>query len=297
VDSSARLRTAIDTELAAFAQRVQLPVMPLVVNRDFLPDVARDVFRDAEAQQRLITELTHIARANRFAGYQLDFEELEPSSRDDYVRFVEGFQQALRREGMALSVAVPPPLAPAVRAEVAQMSYRPNPRAAAFDYMRLGLAADFLTLMAYDEYTAPGEPGPIASLPWVEACLRRVITFVAPRRLRLGLALYHRRWENGRVGTGTVKDARKLLRGHNVSLRLEYPHFESVARWKEGAVQNSVWVEDAESFRRRLDLVAKYRLAGFSAWRLGQEEPALWKIAFRRQNAETLRGSGGAAGK
>ncbi len=39
-----------------------------------------------------------------------------------------------------------------------------------------------------------------------------------------------------------------------------------------------LFLEDARSFRAKIDLVREYGLRGFSAWVLGREDPEIWPI-------------------
>ena len=56
---------------------------------------------------------------------------------------------------LLFSVAVPAPLAAAVPPTSTDLPWKASEQSASFDYARLGRAADFITLMTYDEYTAP----------------------------------------------------------------------------------------------------------------------------------------------
>jgi hypothetical protein len=39
-----------------------------------------------------------------------------------------------------------------------------------------------------------------------------------------------------------------------------------------------IYLEDAQSFQAKLELVKHYKFRGISAWRLGHEDPAVWPI-------------------
>jgi spore germination protein YaaH len=42
------------------------------------------------------------------------------------------------------------------------------------------------------------------------------------------------------------------------------------------------WYEDSKSLEAKLELMQKYHLRGFAAWRLGVEDPAFWALAFAK---------------
>ena len=39
-----------------------------------------------------------------------------------------------------------------------------------------------------------------------------------------------------------------------------------------------MWIEDEQSFKRKIDLVQKYNLAGAGYWRKGFENQEIWSV-------------------
>lgn len=264
VTETGQVRSSVDPQTVAWARERKLPLMPVVVNQDFRPEIARVVFGDPEP---LITQLVRLAEEEGFYGLELNFENFGAEGRDGYVRLAGRLGEELRRRGKKLGVAVGAPLGAGLG---------PNEHSRAFDYAGLAEAADWVTLMAYDEYTSPKQPGPIAGYGWVEACVRKTLDWVPAEKLLLGLPLYYRRWNGRKVTEGPYAEARRLAARHRARIRMDPVHRAPTFRFRAGGTRNVVWMEDARSLGRRLELVTKYRLAGFSAWRLGQEDPALF---------------------
>ena len=46
----------------------------------------------------------------------------------------------------------------------------------------------------------------------------------------------------------------------------------------EGPQSHVVWLENSESVAARLEIANRYHVAGIAAWRLGQEDPAVWSL-------------------
>lgn len=273
VTENGEVRSIVDPQIAAWARERKLRLMPVVVNQDFRPEVARAVLDDEQLSVKVIDELVRIAEAEGFYGLNLDFENFGAEGRAGYVRLAKHLGHELRKRGMTLGVAVGAPLGAALA---------PNEHSRVFDYAGLGDAADWVTLMTYDEYTSPDQPGPIAGYGWVEACLRKTLESVPPEKLLLGLPLYYRRWNGKKVSEGPYLEARALALRHRMRIRMDPVHQAPRFQFRSKKVRNVVWLEDARSLGRRLELVRKYRLAGFSAWRLGQEDPAVWTAVFGR---------------
>ena len=137
--------------------------------------------------------------------------------------------------------------------------------------------------MTYDQHTAPDAPGPVAGLPWVEASLRWVLGSVSRKKLYLGLPLYYRQWLGGKVNEGTYGDAIALAARVGASPQLDAAQVEKTFEFEEEGERGVVWFQDADTLRQRLELVRRYKLQGFSAWRLGHEDPSAWPLDFSGQ--------------
>lgn len=266
----------VEPALATAARRRCIPLVPLVVNAGFRPDPILAVLESPERQARAIAALRARATAEGWAGVQFDFERIPAAARHRYTAFVRTAAAAFRSAGLSLSVAVV-----AQRGEAPE-AYPPGfweEWAGAYDYAALAEAADFLSLMTYDQHTPLTGPGPVAGLPWVEEVLAHALARVPPTKLSLGVPLYYRAWRSkGEPGYGGFREAQALRDVLGVPARWDpvqrSPFFVAVA----DATVTTVWYEDARSFAERLALVRRFGLRGFSAWVLGQEDPGIWPL-------------------
>ena len=283
VDESGRLNSTVDAKVVEWARGRSVPLMPLVVNRGFRPEVAAAVLATEGSRRQVVEQLVRAAGEHNFAGFVLDFERVPAAERDNLTRFAVALAGELRRSGRRLGIAVHPPLLPA-RAPDSQR-WVANEDAFAFDLKALSRHADFISLMAYDMHYQAGDPGPIASLPWVEACLQRTLKFVPRQKLMLGVPFYHRRWSAQKVDEGTYAQALELAEKARASIETHPFHREKTFTFRNGEGANQVWFNDAGALADRIALARRYRLRGFSAWRLGQEDPALWTATLSQLSA------------
>ena len=255
------------------ARRAGLPVMPLLYNRDFSRSTATVLLNSRSLQRRVVRNLAVIARRENLLGFQLDLENINPDHERLYSRFVRDAATALHREGRLLSVAVIPRF----------RGSRPNQWSAAYDYPALARAADFLTLMAYDNSGRNGPPGPIAGYDWVKNALEYARTRIPADKLLLGIALYGREWsESGRgvpARTLAYPETRALLDRLLLRPRWDEKQRSPWFEYRTRGTVRSVWYEDARSVQEKLKLVERFRLRGFAAWRLGMEDPRIWPLA------------------
>lgn len=266
LDSSGRIGGTHDAGIVELARSRGSRVHARVAN--FLNDgwsreVAHAVLTNPDARARALAETLRILDRYGYDGIHLDFENVSPRDRHALTAYVQDLAVKVHQRERTVSIAVP-----------AKMSDRPdNDWNGAFDYAALARAADWIVVMAYDEHWSSSRPGPVASLPWVEAVLRFAARSIPMRKLVLGIAFYGYDWP----GTGP---------GEGISMR------EAVARaWRAGVEvrwderaqvpyfttpRNTVYFENSKSVELKVALAARYGAAGVAAWRLGHELPDVW---------------------
>jgi spore germination protein YaaH len=52
--------------------------------------------------------------------------------------------------------------------------------------------------------------------------------------------------------------------------------------WESRGVFRHAWIEDAQAFMTKLELVRQHGLRGYSVWLLGTEDPRIWERLPRR---------------
>ena len=250
------------TPLLDLSRQLRIPLTPLVINRDFSPEVAAKLLRSPRARARLVRELLARARRYNLQGYVIDFENLRPDAaqRRHFSEFLGELRTAHSRTGLSLGVALPPP----------SPRYRQT-----FDYRAAGQLADRVLLMAYDQHSGSSAPGPIAGYRWVEARLRETVALIPERKLLLGLAFYHRNWGEDGATSGGYQKALALQQEHQADWRWDSTHRAHWFGFLRQGQRHTVWVEDAWSVAEKLALARRYQLAGVAGWRLGQEDPAI----------------------
>jgi len=273
VANGGRLETNLDAHLLEWASTNHLPLMPVLVNQGFDGKIAHALLTSPRGRDDLIISILKIARIHHFYGIELDFENIDPSDREAFSSFAQALGRGLHNLQMKMAISVMSPFGPRQQPDG---SWELSPHSAAFDYFQLAAEADLVSLMAYDQHTSPDAPGPIAGVAWVEACVRRLLEFVPSDKLLLGIPLYHRRWEPGGVSEGPFLEAQALATRTHAAIQYDSEQEESMFQVDDPKGNLTVWLYDARALNARLKLAAKYHLRGYSAWRLGQEDPLFW---------------------
>lgn len=133
----------------------------------------------------LADEVVQAIKEYNLDGVNVDLENLLSSDKDKLTNFVRILREKLPA-GKILSVAV---------------ASNPNRLSttwvAVYDYAALAQYADYLVLMAYDEHSAGGSEGPVASIGFVEESIKVMLESVSRDKVVLGIPLYGRYWEQG----------------------------------------------------------------------------------------------------
>jgi spore germination protein YaaH len=291
LDQNGHIQGSIPAPTMDAARQSGLPVMALLYNQDFNRRVATVLLHDRRLQKTVISNLAEIARNEDLLGFQLDLENIDPADINRYSRFVHDAAREFHQDGRMLSVAVVPRFLDSV----------PGQWAAAYDYSALASAADFLTLMAYDNSGRLGQPGPIAGYNWVRNALEYARTHVPTDKLLLGIALYGREWrDDGRslqARTMPFPETQALLNRLSLTPRWNERHRSPWFEYRTSGTVNRVWYENARSIQEKLRLLDEYRLRGFAAWRLGMEDPRIWSmITAMRESQPPAHDDRGATG-
>jgi len=239
----------------------------------------------AEAhRQAIINEVTLFD----YDGIDLDYEGLLADDRDLFSAWVHTLADELHRNNKALTITVQP------KTFDADGWNGPG----AQDYRALASAADELRIMTYGWCWQTGcvdsaPPGPIAPIHWMRRVIDYAKTQASPQKLVLGVHLYGYDWweENKRLflpleladmtGQALVwEQAEALHQEYDAELRWWEsddwgPVREPWFTYDEGA--HVVVFANADSVAARAQLAAEEGLRGIILWRLGGEDPMLWR--------------------
>lgn len=267
---------------AARARGVQ--IVPLVVNADVDPDVGHAILADAARRAALASRLVAEARTYGYAGFQLDFEQVRWTDRDLLTALVQDCAKIFRPAGLSLSIAVIPRLPGDETAAGPALDYY-HEWSGAYDFRALARAADYLSVMTYDEHNGVTPPGPVSGIPWMRQALDYSLRDVPPGKAMLGLPTYYHDWTGvGYLTSSSYADALTIARRYGITPAFDATedemHFSYVTR---RGVHHELWFESGDTLRQKLPLLYQYQMRGVSVWRLGFEDPAFWDLMVPRR--------------
>ncbi|RKD29573.1 glycosyl hydrolase family 18 protein [Thermohalobacter berrensis] len=276
-DGTLELTSALNVDFINEMHERNIKVIPFLSNH-----WNRELGRKALENREILTEeIAEAIKKYNLDGINVDIENLTEIDRSNYTDFVKLLREKLSEEKV-VSVAV-----------------AANPKGlnsgwhGSYDYELLGKYSDYLMLMTYDESYQGSEPGPVASLSFVEESIKYALKRVPNEKIVLGIPFFGRYWkkESDYGGYGiSLTDVNTLIQKYNgqvlfdtkskspraiITIRPEDESYYVFGR-KLTPGKYTIWFENEKSIKYKLRLVQKYNLKGSGSWSLGQETKDTW---------------------
>lgn len=262
-----------DMALVKFAQGHGVKVLALIAN---LPEegdwdanaVGAAIGSDATRKLH-VQAVSDLVVSKGFDGVNIDYEMLEDSQTEDFSAFIRDLSSALHAKGKIVAVAI--------------HAQEPGGETRGQDLVALQ-SADILSFMTYDEHWDTGEPGPVASLPWMRNVLTHARSLdVDMQKIFMGIPLYGYDWPQDGEGWGTAagleyEEILTILGDMEIT-----PAFDANAqawhfKYEEDGTQHEVWYEDVRSFEPKYELAKEFGVKGVMFWRQGREDDRIYDI-------------------
>lgn len=275
MDDEGTIRSKADPNYVAWAHKRGYQVWALWSN-SFEPDRTTKVLATYETRLNMIKQLLSYAQIYKLQGINIDFENVHTKDKENLVQFVREFTPLAHEQGLVVSIDVTP-------------KSNSEMWSAFLDRRALGQVVDYMMVMTYDEHWASSpKSGSVASLPWVERSITRILEEddVPARKLVLGIPLYTRVWTETKAEDGSVKVSSKALGMQAVEKLIQDRKLKPVYEAESGQHyveytsedgRHRIWIEDETSIEARAALVKKYDLGGVATWQRGFQKPAIWQ--------------------
>ena len=256
-------------------------------------------------RSQVVNTITKLVLTNNYDGIDLDFEGFAFSdgtsswakTSPNWVLFIKELSELLHANGKMLSMTTPVVFDPVTKRKGSYWVYNWPETAPYIDRLRI---------MTYDYSIS--KPGPIGPLEWTEATVAYAATLMSPSKIWLGVPGYGRDWITKVTGKcpstyanliKTTAKAAVVPANKGIGLASTYGAtptysekmgeitFTYQKTYNEGTASCTatrvVWYQNSRAYLARMELVAKYKLAGLTQWTLGQEDaetmPALREYA------------------
>lgn len=285
VDGNGLVWGGPNPEVMQTAAAHHVPVMPIVALMAQLE--LHKLFSTVTARAAFLASLVSECKKYRYAGFQIDFENVNWTDRDLLSSLVAETAAALHKEKLQLTIAtVPNAPGSAGKSNYSRWLYA-NWRGG-YDLQALAQSADFICLMTYDQNTRWTAPGPVAGYLWTVENLDYALQFVPKEKLSLGIPVYGYHWFAGDPGKDEKPNPTAEYVGQEqideflaaYHPRIEWDGTDRTAWFYFYRDDTREWVfyTDKRGFQERLNLARDRGLEGFCSWVLGMENPEIWSL-------------------
>ncbi|SMF65771.1 glycosyl hydrolase family 18 protein [Paenibacillus barengoltzii] len=274
VDGKGNVKSKADPAYVKWAHGQGMQVWGLF-NNSFDPDLTSEALASFENRLTTILQMLHYAKLYDLDGINIDYENVYTKDGENLTQFMRELRPLAEEQGLIVSIDVTP-------------KSNSEMWSAFLDRRALAEVVDYLVLMAYDEHWAASPvAGSVASLPWVRSSVRRILEEddVPPSKLILGIPLYTRVW------TETVKDgktevsskaigmdkAQQIIAEKKLKPRFSEETEQNYVEYKDKEGLHRIWLEDAESLKRRVEVAKSMKLAGIATWTRAFASDEAWE--------------------
>jgi cellulose synthase/poly-beta-1,6-N-acetylglucosamine synthase-like glycosyltransferase/peptidoglycan/xylan/chitin deacetylase (PgdA/CDA1 family)/spore germination protein YaaH len=237
-------------------------------------DVER-IIKSKKLRSQFIKNIaTQLARY-RFAGINLDFDEIKDINSKDYIQFENDLYAILHPLGLLVTQNV-------------------IPDDGAFNLERLQHVNDFLFVMAIDEHNEGSNAGDLSNQHWVDKILDDVCTRIPSEKVILTIAGGAYDWPQSSVGKGiSYAQAISVAKENNSNIifdpnsaNLHYTYSDL------NSLPHTVYFTDAATNFNIIRMADDWATGGVALWRLGAEDPRLWTYFQKNLSIDSLRKTG-----
>jgi len=252
-------RAVIDT---AAHRPLILPVVQNFANGRVDETGIEGLLASAPLRHRFLDQLESFLVANHASGAVFDFEQLDRAGQFNYLQLLREARPRFAAHGWLVTVAAP----------VDQN----------WDLGRFAALADKMFVMAYDEHSNDGPPGPIASQQWWAISVAAAIRQIPRDKAIVTIGNYAYDWHDGTGDPENVEEAWVDAGDSDAP-----PTFDRIAANStfayddEAGHPHTVWLLDAASSYNEITVLHRAGIREVALWRLGAEDPDLWSIFGR----------------
>ncbi|WP_301628208.1 glycosyl hydrolase family 18 protein [Paenibacillus apis] len=275
IDGEGNVKSKADSAYVNWAHNQGMQVWGLFSN-SFEPDLTTEALSSFDKRMTTILQMLHYAKLYDLDGINIDYENVYTKDGPNLTQFMRELRPLASEYGLVVSIDVTP-------------KSNSEMWSAFLDRRALAPVVDYLILMAYDEHWAASPvSGSVASLPWVEASVNRILQEdgVDPDQMILGIPLYTRVWSETKVDGKTkvkskaigMKKAKEIIETYKLTPEFSADTGQNYVEYKEGDVLNRIWLEDAVSLQSRVDLAKSLGLAGVATWTRSFASAEAWDV-------------------
>ena len=289
-DNEGNIASLANMDYVNYCHQNGVEVWGLVSNLENKDVNSTEVLTHTSKRQNLVNQIIAQAIQYNLDGINVDFEALSVEVGDGFVQFVRELSLKCANNGLVLSVD----------------NYVPTASSTFYNRAEQAKFADYIIIMGYDEHYVGSEAGSVASIGFVKQGVADTIAEGVPAdQIILGMPFYTRVWaltpketagdsveaaSDDYVGYDTssqalgMDDVQSLLATNGAVASWSEECGQNYAEYVNSGVTYQVWIEDAASLEKKLQVMKENELAGAAFWKLGLENAGVWDTIIKYVN-------------
>lgn len=261
-----------------------LPILRNLDGNTWQPEGVEELAHEPEAERSaFLSQLVGRLPAGS-TGLLLELSQLDPTYKGEYAVLIKDLAGRLHAAGKELWVSIPT-----------------GSDFDAYDLQAVADAADRMVATLYDENSDTDEPGPLASGDWFQGWLKTMMVYGNPSQWVIGLGNYAVDWRRDNHAVEQVGFTDAMARASlaridpvkELDSKDATPNFNYLAGPDQNQ-EHELWFLDAVTLLNQRRLIAPFHPGGIGLYRLGEEDPAVWKVL--RMNPESTPNTNSVAG-
>ena len=272
-DVSGTMSSLASQEYVDRAKALGLEVWALV--DDFNPEVDMyELLSYTSRREDLSNNLVEAAIQFKINGINIDFEKIPSKAGEHFIQFLRELSVKCRNNGIVLSVD----------------NYVPAPYNKYYDRKEQGIIADYIIVMAYDEYYSGSDvAGPVASIGFVKDAIVNTLDEVPREKTIIAVPFYSRLWKETADGEVTSESlsmtpASRIFSDNSLELQWDDTYGSYYGEYEKDDAIYKIWLEDAGSIEEKMKAIYDANVAGIGAWKLGLDNEEVWNVIIRYLN-------------
>lgn len=285
-DNQGNIASLANKSYVDYCHQNKIEVWALVSNFENKDVDSTAVLNKTSTRQNLVNQLVAAAIEYNLDGINVDMEALKSEAGNGFLQFVRELTLKCKNNGIVVSVD----------------NTVPKDFSAFYDRGEQSNYADYIVIMGYDEHYAGSDEGSVASLGFVTEGVKNTLKEVPAKQVILACPFYTRIWAetpkpdasdtveaaskdyvpydltSEAVGMDTVT---KRLNVNGVTPSWSEADGQNYAEYVKDGVTYKVWIEDATSLEKKLEVMKSNKLAGAAFWKLGFETNSIWDTIIK----------------
>jgi cellulose synthase/poly-beta-1,6-N-acetylglucosamine synthase-like glycosyltransferase/peptidoglycan/xylan/chitin deacetylase (PgdA/CDA1 family)/spore germination protein YaaH len=229
------------------------------------------ILKSPKIRTSFINNLLAQVQKYHLDGINIDFEELIETSDQPLVDFQKELYQTFHQHNLLVTQDI-------------------SPDNEDFNVKELAKYNDYIFLMAYDQHTELSNAGDISHQQWVQEKLDLICNQIPSEKVILAIAGYGFDWPENGVGKNvTYQTAISTAQQYGSKVIFDKSSGNLHYTYKDHIQQiHNVYFTDAATNFNIIRMADDWETGGVALWRLGSEDPRLWKFFNKEISLDDL---------